>query len=127
MKRHPTKRSPEARRTMLDFRADHLALGKRCWLCGENQATEPHHIVHRRGDEYDDARNLAAVCWFCHKRIHDGETVAMDGRRLPAWKLEDVLRAKRRHDPDNYDPEFLDRLAHPERTLREFFNVKEPQ
>jgi hypothetical protein len=123
MKRHPTKRSKESKQTMAAFRAEHI--GKRCWLCEREQATDPHHIVYRRGDEHDDERNLLAVCPTCHRRIHDGDQTLVTGRKLPAWTLADVLRAKRRHDSDNYDPEFLDRLAHPERILREFFNVKE--
>jgi len=35
------------------------------------------------------------------------------------------MHLKKTKDPKFYDPEFLDRLAHPERLLRELFNVKE--
>ena len=125
MKRKPTKRSPEGQQSMDEFKALHI--GKRCWLCERERSVWRHHIVFRKGDEHDDLRNLLAVCLTCHRRIHDGEQTLVTGRKLPGWKLDDVLRAKRRHDPDNYDPEFLDRLAHPERLLREFFSVKETE
>lgn len=125
IKHKPTKRCQEAQQAINAFRAEHLAPGKRCMLCEERQAADPHHVVHRRGDEHDDPRNLLAVCWLCHRRLHDGPQKLLDGEVLPAWTRDDVLRAKMRHDPDNYDPEFLDRLAHPERLLREFFSVKE--
>jgi hypothetical protein len=123
MKRRPTRRSPEAERTIRLFREQHLAPGQRCWLCETRQANHPHHIIYRRGDMYDDLRNLLAVCWLCHARIHDGPQTLVGGRVvLPEWTRENVERAKRRWDADNWDPQFLDSLAHPERTLREFFN-----
>ena len=123
MKRHPTKRSKEAKEVMADFRAEHLAPGKRCWLCEREQATDPHHIEKRRGDQYDVPENLLAVCPTCHRRIHDGPQTLIGGNVLPMWTRDDVLRAKQRHDPDNYDPEVLFRLRFPERWMREFFNI----
>ena len=125
MKRHKTKRGKQAQQVIDAFRAEHLAPGKRCMMCEREQATDPHHIEKRRGDQYDVPENLLAVCRLCHDRIEHGPQTLIGGKVLPAWTREDVLRAKRRHDPDNYDPEFLDRLAHPERLLREFFSVEE--
>ena len=125
IKRKPTKRGKQAQQAIDTFRAEHCAPGKRCWLCEERQAADPHHVAHRRGEEHDDPRVLLAVCWLCHLRLHDGPQTLLSGEVLPAWTRDDELRAKQRHDPDNYDPEFLDSLASPERLLREFFRVKE--
>ena len=129
MKRKPTKRGRDAELIMRRFREIHLALGCRCWLCGKRQADHPHHIVYRRGDEHDVPENLLATCdRLCHPRLH-GNTVVLDGVRYEGWGKDEAfgiaLATKLKYDPDNYDPELLDRLAHPERTLREFFNVKE--
>jgi hypothetical protein len=43
----------------------------------------------------------------------------MDGRKYPAWSTEDVERAKRRWDSDNYDPAYLEYLRNWERHYRE--------
>jgi len=49
--------------------------------------------------------------------------------RYKGWEKDEAftiaLAAKLEHDPEHYDPEFLDRLASPERLLREFFRVSE--
>lgn len=125
IKRKPTNRSEEGKRAMDEFKAAHIGNGKRCWLCEREPATERHHIVPRRGKMYDDPRDLLAVCITCHRRAEGRPQTLVGGRVLPVWTYDDVLRAKQRHDQDNYDPEFLDRLAHPERELRRFFNVNE--
>jgi hypothetical protein len=119
MKRKSTKRGKEAQRVIDEFRAQYCAPGKRCWLCETEQATEIHHIVRRRGDIYDDRRNLLAVSWLSHQRLHHGPQTIFSGRVLPAWTDKDVERAKRRWDPDNWDPAYLDYLRHPEKYLRE--------
>ena len=131
IKHKPTKRGKQAQQAIDAFRAEHCAPGKRCWLCGARQADHPHHIVYRRGDEYDVPENLLATCEkLCHPLLH-GTTVVLDGVRYEGWEKEEAyiiaMSAKLNYDPDNYDPEFLDRLAHPERTLKEFFSVKEMQ
>ena len=118
IKRKPTNRTKEAARVMKEFRAEHLTPGCRCWLCESKQAVDPHHIAKRRGDMYDDPRNLLAVCGDCHKRI-DADFRTMGGRLLRQWTFEDVERAKRRHDPDNWDPRFLDYLRNWEKNYRE--------
>ena len=119
IKAKPTNRGPEAQRHIDEFRDRWRDLP--CWLCGGRGAIVPHvhHIVNRRGDIYDDPRNLSSVCWLCHARIHGGDQTTMDGRKHPAWTDEDVERAKRRHDPDNYDPAYLDYLRNWERHYRE--------
>jgi len=119
IKRRKTKRSKEAQRHIDQF-TERWQDGP-CWLCDERTLIilHVHHIVHRRGDIYDDPRNLASVCWLCHARIHSGEQITMGGRKCPAWTDEDVERAKRRHDPDHYDPAYLDYLRYPEKYLRE--------
>ena len=104
----PTRRSPQGNRAMQEFR-DRWQFGS-CWLCGlRGRTMHPHHIVYRRGKQFDDARNLAAVCWECHDRIH-GATIVRDGRRLQPIPLADVLRAKRMWDPGAWDLAFLREL-----------------
>ena len=123
MKRRKTKRKPEAQRHLDEFRGRWKM--SRCWLCEtRNYALHVHHIVGRKGDTYDDPRNLASVCWLCHARIHGGEQtirslIAIGGRKLRQWTDEDVERAKRRWDPDNWDPAYLEYLRNWERHYRE--------
>jgi hypothetical protein len=124
MKHRKTKRSKEVQRVIDEFRAEYCAPGNRCWLCEAEQATEIHHIVRRRGDIYDDRRNLLAVSWLSHQRIHHGPQTISSGRVLPAWTDEDVERAKRRWDPDNWDPAYLDYLRNWERHYRETGNTE---
>ena len=118
IKAKPTKRTKVAQRHIDDFQdrwRDHP-----CWLCGNPYyKLHVHHIVFRDGASWDDPRNLASVCWLCHARIHGGAQTTIDGRRHPAWTTEDVERAKRRHDPDHYDPAYLDYLRNWERHYRE--------
>jgi len=118
IKHRKTTRTPEAQSHLDDFRDRWI--DKLCWLCGESVYVNTiHHIVRRRGDVYDDPRNLSLVCWMCHQRIHHGDQRLVSGTILRAWTDEDVERAKRRHDPDNYDPAFLDYLRCPEKYERE--------
>ena len=119
IKHRKTKRKLESQRHIDQF-TERWQDGP-CWLCGERTLIilHVHHIAHRRGDIYDDPRNLASVCWLCHARIHSGEQITMDGRKHQAWTTEDVERAKQRWDPDNYDPAYLDYLRNWERHYRE--------
>jgi hypothetical protein len=112
-----TKRSKEAQQQYEAFKAEWM--GRLCWLCEAEEITEIHHMARRRGDIYDDPRNLSALGWMCHRRYHDGEQRTVGGNVLRAWTDEDVERAKRRHDPDNYDPAYLDYLRNWERHYRE--------
>ena len=116
MKHKPTKRKPKARKQFKEFKAKWLH--SRCWLCERRAAVDPHHIVNRKGDAWDDPRNLSALCRSCHDRI-EGEQIDITGRRLRQWTTEDVERAKRRWDPDNYDPAYLDYLRNWEKNYRE--------
>jgi hypothetical protein len=119
MKRRKTKRNPEAQRHLDEFR-DRWKMS-RCWLCEtRNYVLHVHHIVGRKGDAYDNPRNLSSVCWLCHARIHGGEQTTIHGRKHAAWTDEDVERAKRRHDPDNWDPAYLDYLRRPEAYERKY-------
>ena len=116
IKHRKTKRKPKARKQFKEFKT--LWLRSTCWLCERRLAVDPHHIVNRKGDAWDDPRNLTALCRSCHDRI-EGDQIDITGRKLRQWTTEDVERAKRRHDPDNYDPAYLDYLRHPEKYLRE--------
>ena len=118
IKQRKTKRTPVAQQVIDDFRDEWS--NKPCPLCGGYQRQyEIHHIVKRRGKVYDDRRNLLPTCWLCHERIHTGDQRTMGGAILRAWTDEDVERAKRRHDPDHYDPAYLDYLRNWERHYRE--------
>jgi hypothetical protein len=118
IKHRKTKRGPEAQRHIDEFRERWEM--ERCWLCETRvYISHIHHIVTRKGDAWDDPRNLSKVCWLCHARIHGGEQTTVDGRKHPAWTTEDVERAKQRWDPDNWDPAYLDYLRNWEKNYRE--------
>jgi hypothetical protein len=117
IKNRKTKRGPKAQRQFDEFKA--AWTGRPCCLCERQWMRDIHHIVKRKGDAWDDPRNLLAVCWTCHARIHDGDQTTMGGQKLRQWTDEDIERAKRRWDPDNYDPAYLDYLRNWERHYRE--------
>jgi hypothetical protein len=118
MKYRKTKRNPEAQRNLDDFR-DRWKMHP-CWTCETRFYTlHVHHMEERKGEPWDDPRNLASVCWLCHARIHGGEQTTIDGRKHPAITKEQVEQAKRRWDPDNWDPAYLDYLRNWERHYRE--------
>jgi hypothetical protein len=75
-------------------------------------------MAKRKGDAWDDPRNLLAVCGMCHARI-DADQHDINGRLLWQWTDEDVERAKRLWDPDNWDPAYLEYLRNWERHYRE--------
>ena len=116
LKRKPTRRGPEAQRHIDEFKA--AWMGRPCWLCEAAPAVDPHHIAPRKGDAWDDPRDLAALCRMCHTRI-DADQIDITVRRLRQWTTEDVERAKRRWDPDNWDPAYLEYLRNWERHYRE--------
>ena len=123
MKRKPTKRSPEGQQAMKQFKARWK--GKPCWACTAT-GRERHHIVYRDGvAAADDERNLAWLCKGCHDAHHQRGLANFFGRRIEELTTGQIMHLKKIKDPEFYDPAFLDRLAHPERTLREFFNVEE--
>ena len=110
MKRNKIRRSPEGQRALDEFRDRWI--GQRCWMCPLRLGAHVHHIVHRRGLEYDDRRNLAWLCPLCHARLHDGPQIVYRVE-LPAWTDEDVLRAKKQIEPGYWDLAFLRLLAGP--------------
>ena len=116
MKRKPTKRGKVARKQFAEFKRKWL--GTRCPMCERRATIDPHHIVKRKGDAWDDPRNLIALCRNCHDRV-EGDWIDVTGRRHRQWTDEDVERAKRRVDPDNWDARYLDYLRHFEKHLRE--------
>lgn len=85
----------------------------RCWICGRTANDKPDwwhgvfmiermHIVNKPRRE--DIRAIIAGCSLCHRIEH--------GDRFPQTDREPVgmaflLALKLAHDPDNYDPEFL--------------------
>lgn len=72
-----------------------------CWLCFSQRELQIHHICGRRGMDPHDPRNLFRACRFCHELYHSGS------RTERYVGLEHILYAKRHHDPDNYDPQYL--------------------
>ena len=123
IKHRKTKRSREGQQNYEEFRAEHCAPDKRCMICWARPADHAHHIVYRRGFVYDDPRVLLATCeQLCHPRLH-GYTVVLNGVRYVGWlkdhAFEIAVAAKLKHDPDNYDPAYLDYLRYPERYERE--------
>jgi hypothetical protein len=109
MKRRPTKRSPEGQQAMQEFR-DTWG-NSPCWLC-PYPGMEIHHIVKRRGLIFDDLRDFAWLCRWCHSRA-EGNTVVLHRVRLLPISVETVLEAKRLIDPKHWDLEFLRLLAGP--------------
>jgi hypothetical protein len=123
IKHKPTKRSPEGQQAMKQFKARWQ--GKPCWACTAT-GQHRHHIVYRDGvAAADDERNLAWLCVGCHDAHHQRGLANFFGRRIEELTTEQIIRLKKIKDPKFYDPEFLDRLASPERLLRGFFRVGE--
>jgi hypothetical protein len=67
-----------------------------------------HHIVGRRGLDYNDHRNLIGVCEECHETYHSGGHRDSDGNKKDLT-LGHILTAKREEDGD-LDIRFLARL-----------------
>jgi hypothetical protein len=86
------------------FREEHTA----CWRCGLSEGERPKEwhgvfIIERAhitkdglGKRLEDVRLIAALCTICHSE-HTGGWIS----------TEEMLAYKREHDPDNYDPEFI--------------------
>ena len=110
MKRKPTKRSKEGQRALNEFRDQWI--GRLCWYCWTNDATDIHHIVKRRGEAYDVLCNFFACCRWCHQRI-EGETLVWNGIRQPTIPVDVVLRLKKIHDRENWKLAELRLLAGP--------------
>jgi hypothetical protein len=83
-------------------------LHPRCWRCGLSENERPKKwrgvfIIERAhitkdglGRRVEDVRLINALCTICHLE-HTGGYIS----------TEEMLAYKREHDPDNYDPEFL--------------------
>jgi hypothetical protein len=100
-------RSTEERdraRAYVAFREEHLL----CWNCGRGENDRPDNwhgvfIIERAhitkdglGKRCEDVRLINALCSWCHN-LHT----------MGRMTTERMLELKREHDPDNYDPEFL--------------------
>ena len=90
-----------------------------CWICGRGANERPSwwtspyfgiermHIVNK--PRVEDVRVIVAGCSLCHRVQH--------GDRFPhfpfsGWEpesMEELLAIKMEFDPDNYDPEFIQR------------------
>lgn len=79
-----------------------------CWNCGRSENDRPDnwhgvYIIERAhitkdgmGRRIEDVRLINALCSWCHN-LHT----------MGRMTTERMLELKREHDPDNYDPEFL--------------------
>lgn len=86
----------------------------RCWICGRTANDRPQwwtapvfmiermHIANKPRRE--DVRAIIAGCSLCH-RIQHGDRFPQSLMRPQT--MTELLELKREYDPDNYDPEFL--------------------
>jgi cytochrome c553 len=86
------------------FREEHQT----CWACHRTAQNRPsdwlspffieraHITKDGLSKRLEDVRLIAALCSRCHWRHTNGQI-----------SIHVLLRLKREHDPDNYDPEFL--------------------
>ena len=84
-----------------------------CWVCGRAfdgfaHAMNVHHIIGASGRS-DEPCNFFLAAQACHMAIH-GERPVVNGKALEKVSLAEVLRLKKKHDPDNFDPERLRQL-----------------
>lgn len=83
----PLRRTSTLRRTQLrkysELRLAFLRRHVACWICGE-LATEVHHTAGRNGVRLCDFDHCMAVCFLCHKKIHDN----------PKWARENGFLEK---------------------------------
>ncbi len=77
------------------------------WTFGNT--VDPHHIVPRRGQRFDDRRNIVRLCRLCHQRAHGG-LILVGGVRYEQITTEQIMRLKKLVDGSFYDEEFLDEL-----------------
>lgn len=84
-----------------------------CWICGRAATDKPSwwngpfliermHIVNKT--RVEDVRAIIAGCSLCH-RIQHGDRFPQSLMRPQT--MTELLELKREYDPDNYDPEFL--------------------
>lgn len=84
-----------------------------CWACGKPFDSFAHamnvdHIIGGSGRKNEEC-NLAILGACCHSSKH-GLRVVVDGKLVPRVTLADVLRAKRKYDKANWNPERLKQL-----------------
>lgn len=101
----------ERERKYAEFREVHTW----CWACGRDKKppkwyepwlpNERAHIVNK--PRVEDVRAVVSLCTICH-RISHWERFA-HFKEPSQLTTGDLIRLKREHDPDNYDPEFLQR------------------
>ena len=56
------------------IRAEYLTKNPKCKVC-HGDASQIHHKAGRVGDKLNDTKDFLAVCFCCHRKIHDN----------PAW------------------------------------------
>lgn len=107
------------KRERIDHRLESYAMQcERCAVCywpkyvkGWRREMNLHHIVHRRGLDYNDVRNILMVCQRCHDLYHVG------GDKQRPLTLGMILQCKEEEDGE-CDMRFLASLLH-RQSLRE--------
>lgn len=70
-------------------RIQHLLKNPMCKVCQRSPSSQIHHMAGRVGDKLNDVKDFLAVCFNCHRRIHDN----------PAWAVKNKYLV--RTAPDN--------------------------
>jgi 5-methylcytosine-specific restriction endonuclease McrA len=74
MKRTRLRRVSKVRasqlRTYSRLRLAFLRQHVNCWICGK-VATEVHHVHGREGKKLYDFSHCLALCFQCHRKVHD--------------------------------------------------------
>ena len=59
------------------IRVEYLQKHPKCKVCHRRPASQIHHKAGRVGDKLNDIKDFLAVCFCCHRKIHDN----------PAWAV----------------------------------------
>jgi len=76
----------------------------RCKICGSNVMVSSHHIRYRSDGGDDSMGNLIALCFNCHRKVHDGfikDKVFISGRDFILYHLN-MIDPKRYADVIKY-------------------------
>lgn len=70
-----------------------IKLSKCCQICGSNNNVSAHHIKFRseRGD--DSLGNLITLCFYCHRKAHDGIYVGKSDEAVFLSARDFIIRA----------------------------------
>lgn len=73
--------------------------GGRCELCFSSKATESHHVISRRHKAVRwDVSNGVALCFECHREVHDGHI-----HLIPSEEVTEKAREAARFSTEDYE------------------------